>query len=136
MEFETEYQKRGKEGGYDTITRGSRIYDGLWALAFALNHTMTMVNSRNIDGTLCQNASGSLVPLHQFTYSNELMGCLIQWSLQETDFSGLSVSRKHKILCIIIILFGQNYRATLGLIEMELASTPLLKSCSTSEKVL
>ena len=92
VEFDAEYQRRGREGGYDTITRGSRLYDGLWALAFALNRTMTMVNSGNINGTRCQNASGSLVPLEQFTYNNQLMGCLIQWSLQETNFSGLSVS--------------------------------------------
>ena len=95
MEFETEYQRRGREGGYATITRGSRLYDGLWALAFALNRTMTMVNSGNIDGTMCHNASGSMVPLHQFTYSNELMGCLIQWSLQATNFSGLTVSNNN-----------------------------------------
>ncbi len=92
MEFEEEYERRGRTGGYNTITHGIRLYDGLWALAFALNRTMTMVNSGNIDGTRCQNASGSLVPLHNFTYSNELMGCLIQWSLHETNFSGLTVS--------------------------------------------
>ena len=92
MNFEVEYHKRGREGAYDVITRGSRLYDGLWALAFALNRTMTMINNRDINKTGCQNASGSLVSLHQFTYGNELMGCLIQWSLQETNFSGLTVS--------------------------------------------
>ena len=97
MEFEAEYQRRGSEGGYATITRGSRLYDGLWALAFALNHTVAMINSGDISGTACQNASGSLVPLHQFTYSNQLMGCLIQWSLKETNFSGLTVSKKNSL---------------------------------------
>ena len=92
VEFQAEYEKRGREGGYSTITRGSRLYDGLWALAFALNRTMTMVNSGDIEDTRCQNVSGSLVPLHEFTYSNEMMGCLIQWSLQQTNFSGLTVS--------------------------------------------
>ena len=91
VEFEAEYERRGREGGYNTITHGIRLYDGLWALGFALNRTMTMVNSGDISQTICQNASGSLVPLHQFTYSNELMGCLIQWSLQATNFSGLTV---------------------------------------------
>ena len=92
VKFEAEYETRGREGGYNTITHGIRLYDGLWALAFALNRTMAMVNSGDISGTTCQNASGLLVPLHQFTYSNELMGCLIQWSLQVTNFSGLTVS--------------------------------------------
>ena len=91
MEFEAEYERRGREGGYNTITHGSRLYDGLWALAFALNRTMTMVNNEDIDRTGCQNASGSLVSLHQFTYKNKMMGCLIQWSLQQTNFSGLTV---------------------------------------------
>ena len=86
-----EYEKRGTSGGYNTITHGSRMYDALWALAFALNRTMTMVDSGDISVTGCQNAYGSLVPLHEFTYRNEMMGCLIQWSLQWTNFSGLTV---------------------------------------------
>ena len=91
VEFEAEYEKRGRDGGYNTITHGIRLYDGLWALGFALNRTMAMVNSGDISQTICQNVPGSLVPLDQFTYSNELMGCLIQWSLQVTNFSGLTV---------------------------------------------
>ena len=94
-EFEAEYERRGMEGGYNTISHGLRLYDGLWALAFALNRTMTMVNSEDINETRCQNASGSLVPLHKFTYSNGLMGCLIKWSLEQTNFSGLTVSLSH-----------------------------------------
>lgn len=92
MEFEDEYDRRGLAGGYNTITHGIRLYDGLWALAFALNRTMTMVESEDINSTGCQNAQGSLVPLHEFNYSNEMMGCLIQWSLHQTNFSGLTVS--------------------------------------------
>ena len=91
MEFEAQYERRGREGGYNTITHGIRLYDGLWALGFALNRTMAMVNSGDISQTRCQNASGSLMPLENFTYSNERMGCLIQWSLQATNFSGLTV---------------------------------------------
>ena len=55
---------------------------------------MTMVNSEDINKTGCQNASGSLVPLHRYTYSNEMMRCLIHWSLHETNFSGLTVNVK------------------------------------------
>ena len=86
-----EYKKRAISGGYNTITHSSRVYDALWALAFALNQTMTMVDGDNISETGCQNAFGSLVPLHEFTYRNELMGCLIQSNLQRTNFSGLTV---------------------------------------------
>ena len=33
-----------------------------------------------------------LVPLENFTNDNELMGCVIRWNLQRTDFIGVSVS--------------------------------------------
>ena len=69
-----------------------RIYDALWALALALNETMTMVDSLNINETGCESMNGSLVPLHQFDYTNAMMGCLIKWSMQQTDFFGVSVS--------------------------------------------
>ena len=92
-----EYKRRAISEGYNPITHSGRMYDALWALAFALNETMTMVNSGDIHGTGCQNASGSLVPLHEFTYGNELMGCLIQWNLQWTNFSGLTV-------CLIVVI--------------------------------
>ena len=73
---------------------------------------MTMVNSEDINETVCQNASGSLVPLHNFTYTNEMMRCLIHWNLQETNFSGLTVNvfRQH-IFDIDIII---NYYFTQG----------------------
>ena len=92
MKFEDEYETRGRKGGYNIVTHGTRLYDALWALAFALNHTMTMLNTEDINNTGCQNASGSLVPLHNFTYKNEMMGCLIHWSLHETNFTGLTVN--------------------------------------------
>ena len=58
----------------------------------ALNRTAIMLNKGNINGTGCENISGSLVPLEQFQYSNEKMGCLIQYNIQMTNFSGVSVS--------------------------------------------
>ena len=89
MEFEEEYYNRSKPVDYNPFTHA--MYDVLWALAFALNRTMTIVDSGDINVTGCQNAYGPLVPLHEFTYRNEMMGCLIQWSLQWTNFSGLTV---------------------------------------------
>ena len=70
------------------------MYDAIWILALALNKTLSMVEAGNssIAGTGCENATGSLVPLEEFSYSNEKMGCLIQWNLQQTNFSGVSVS--------------------------------------------
>lgn len=91
-EFEKEYSRRAKEGNFDTVDVRFRIYDALWALAMALNETMTMVNDSNINGTGCEMKKGSLLPLEEFTYDNSLMGCLIQWNLQKTDFFGVSVA--------------------------------------------
>ena len=91
-EFEAEYKIRAEKGRFDAVDVRFRIYDALWALALALDDTMTMVDSLNISGTGCESMNGSLVPLHQFDYTNAMMGCLIQWNLQQTDFFGVSVS--------------------------------------------
>ena len=98
MMFEDEYSKRAVAGGFDILDAGVRLYDVIWVLALALNNTMTMVRNNDISQTGCSNASGSLVPLEEFNYTNEKMGCVIQWNLQQTNFSGGSVSFTH---CII-----------------------------------
>ena len=89
MEYEKEYDRRIRPDDYNSFNHG--LYDALWALAFALNRTMTMVESGDIGGTDCLGARGSLVPLHEFAYRNEMMGCLIQWNLQRTNFTGVTV---------------------------------------------
>jgi hypothetical protein len=92
MEFEEEYARRAKEGEFEVIDAGVRLYDVMWILATALNNTMTAVESGDINGTGCEGLPGSMVPLEQFSYSNERMGCVIEWNLQQTNFSGVSVS--------------------------------------------
>ena len=91
QQFQTEYVSRAVQNGYHVSDAGGRAYDAVWVLALALNRTMAMVGSGNINGTGCENATGSLVPLEQFQYSNERMGCLIQWNIQRTNISGVSV---------------------------------------------
>ena len=93
-EFEEEYERRAMEGQYDVIDTGVRLYDVMWVLAVALNRTMMAVESEDISGTGCEEVPGSLVPLEQFSYINEKMGCLIQWNLQRTNFSGVSVRNR------------------------------------------
>ena len=88
--FEVEYMKRANEGGFEILD--VRLYDIMWMLAIALNNTMSMVRSGDISETGCGNVPGSLVPLEEFNYTNERMGCLIQWNLQTTDYTGVSVS--------------------------------------------
>ena len=94
--FEEEYSRRAVAGGFDIVNPAVRLYDVIWVLALALNTTMTMVRNNDISQTGCSNASGSLVPLEEFNYTNEKMGCVIQWNLQRTNFSGVSVSFTHK----------------------------------------
>jgi len=69
-------------------------YDAVWTLAFSLNRTMEMVITEDISETGCdqQILSGELVPLEHFNYSNALMGCVMRWNIQQTNFSGVSVS--------------------------------------------
>ena len=76
---------------YEVSDAGGRAYDAVWILAGALNRTTAMVKSGNINGTGCENITGSLVPLDQFQYSNEKMGCIIQYNIQITNFTGVSV---------------------------------------------
>ena len=47
----------------------------------------------------CKDAPGQLVPLDKFTYNNTRMGCLIQRSIQDVAFVGVSVSSnlQHKL---------------------------------------
>ena len=86
-----ERYEQSTDSEYDRVQAGV-MYDVIWVLALALNKTMTMINSGDISATNCGNIPGSLVPLEQFNYSNERVGCLIQWNLQQTSFYGVSVS--------------------------------------------
>lgn len=77
-------------------------YDALWTLAFALSKTDVMIRNSSreevLNRTQCQGSdtiSGiewELVALENFSYSNELMGCVVRWNLERTDFIGVSVS--------------------------------------------
>ncbi|MCG8625305.1 MAG: hypothetical protein MJE68_25310 [Proteobacteria bacterium] len=92
MEFAKEFRIRAGES--QDIAYGGLVYDVIWMLALALNKTLSMVDAGNssVIETGCENATGSLVPLENFSYSNEKMGCIMQWNLQRTNFSGVSVS--------------------------------------------
>ena len=94
MAFALEFRNRADES--QDIAYGGVVYDAIWILALALNKTLSMVEEGNssVIGTGCENAAGRLAPLQLFSYDNEKMGCLIQWNIQQTNFSGVSVSVK------------------------------------------
>ena len=98
---------RRRTNGSQDIAYGGILYDVIWVLALALNNTMTMIaNNADINETSCENVPGSLVPLEQFTYANERMGCLIQWNIQKLSFLGVSVSQMYHTELIIIIMIA------------------------------
>ena len=90
--FKSEYEERAGRGRYSVIIQAYKLYDVVWVLALALNNTNAMVNGGDINETGCKDFPGALVPLEEFDYPNKRMGCLIQWSIQQTNFSGLTVS--------------------------------------------
>lgn len=92
LEFDNEYILTATAGGFGVVDAASSVYDILWVLALALNDTMSMAASGNISETGCSGLPGSLVNLEDFDHRNKLMGCLIQWNLQNTNFNGVSVS--------------------------------------------
>ena len=64
-------------------------FDLAWALALGLNKTVERIAQLNDSG--CENLSGDIVPLEDFDYSNEKMGCIFKQSMQSVQFDGLSV---------------------------------------------
>ena len=93
-----EYEKRAKERHYQTIDVAYSLYDSLWVLALALNGTVAMTRNGDVSVSGCQDHTGPLVPLEQFNYTNEMIGCLIRWHIGKTNFSGLTVSFNTYIL--------------------------------------
>ena len=90
MEFVSKYENR-TDSEYDRVLAGV-MHDVIWVLAKALHETVIMISRRNISQTNCKDVPGELLPLEQFNYTNEKIGCLIQWNLQKTQFNGVSVS--------------------------------------------
>ena len=64
-------------------------FDLAWALALGLDKTVERVTRLNDSG--CENLSGDIVPLEDFDYSNEKMGCILKQSMRSVQFDGLSV---------------------------------------------
>ena len=85
-----------QENNYTYTFTATTAYDATWALAFALDRTSSMINDSNeeiFNKTGCRSSGGRrIVPLENFTYDNDLMGCVIRSHLTWTNFTGVSVS--------------------------------------------
>ena len=92
-QFDSMYTSRSALLGYSPILLSGLAYDAVWALALGLNRTQEMfLSNYNVAEIGCDGLDGGLVPLEQFNYSNGVMGCVMRWNLQQTNFSGVSVS--------------------------------------------
>ena len=93
-QFDELYENRSTQLGYAPNRVISGVaYDAVWALALGLNRTQEMLLSNyNVSEIGCGGQEGGLVPLEQFNYSNGVMGCVMRWNLEQTNFSGVSVS--------------------------------------------
>ena len=72
----------------DFILSGS-LYDAMWAIAIGLHNALVHV-ARN-DSIGCDQKSGKLVPLEDFDYDNEKMGCVLLKSFSQASFRGVTV---------------------------------------------
>ena len=68
-------------------------FDVVWAMALGLNDTAQRI-ARN-DDSGCKHLSGDLLPLEDFDYTNERLGCLMQQSMRHLNFTGLTVSYEY-----------------------------------------
>ena len=65
-------------------------FDVIWAMALGLNATAQRIAQGDVRG--CQNLPGDLVPLEDFDYRNERLGCIMKQSMSNLNFAGLTVS--------------------------------------------
>ena len=96
-EFVDRYSEELALTSYSFSQVAPTAYDALWSLAFALNKTDEMLDwerDRIINQTGCVDDGKELegFDLSNFTYDHTFIGCVIRWNLQQTNFTGVSVS--------------------------------------------
>ncbi|XP_064390840.1 gamma-aminobutyric acid type B receptor subunit 2-like [Halichondria panicea] len=103
-DFDSRYKRKlGTPQAQDNDTfifLATIAYDAIWTLALALNRTNEMVGSLTREEILNMTQCGGtdeetgveweVVSLENFIYSNQLMGCIIRWNLERTNFVGIS----------------------------------------------
>lgn len=93
-DFLEEYYELLKLPQYETYPEFPAVgvaYDAIWSLALALDKVTNRVANGNDSG--CGHLRGALVPLEFFDYANEKMGCILRQSIDEVEFSGVTVSK-------------------------------------------
>ena len=59
-------------------------------MALGLNATVQRIAQDDDSG--CEDLPGDLVPLEDFDYTNERLGCIMKQSMRDINFTGLTVS--------------------------------------------
>ena len=65
-------------------------FDAMWAIGVGLHNATERVKINDTSG--CDHLPGELVPLEDFRYRNQRMGCVLQRSIAEVNFAGITVS--------------------------------------------
>ena len=89
-----EYSRRISQPQYQEYEELKGIaglaFDVVWAMALGLNATAQRIAQGNDSG--CRHLPGELVPLEDFDYTNERLGCIMRQSMRDLNFTGLTVS--------------------------------------------
>ena len=64
-------------------------FDAAWAMALGLHEASVRISMNNSSG--CDDIPGDLVPLEDFDYFNDRMGCVLRDSFQAVNFNGITV---------------------------------------------
>ena len=96
--FHSKYSNITQHGStHQPVTSlSASAYDTIWLLALGLNEAVQRIADKNDNG--CTSFSGSLVPLEEFSYQNKKMGCVLQESIAQVTFNGVTVS-DHSFNC-------------------------------------
>ena len=74
-------------------------FDSVMTLAYVLNGTLDVLENWNVEeDTGCRDQNGTAVPLEEFSFDNDLMGCIFLAVLRNLSFDGSVVRRL--IICV------------------------------------
>ena len=76
-------------------------FDSIWTIALGLHNASESVRINDSRG--CEDYPGELVPLEEFDYHNDKMGCVLRRSMGNVDFAGITVS----IICVHKLTISQ-----------------------------
>ena len=106
---------------YHDVGIAGVAYDSMWSIALGLDKASKKIAAGN--DTECSDLPGDLVPLEEFDYSNEKLGCILKNSIDEVSFIGVTVR--------ILYYKTQVYMHSISSVTIILEFT-----CTTSFKVV